>query len=94
MVRKRRCKLILVIIRRADIENPIISGFFNIGNNSQNQPQRIVVEISANLIIALLCKRLILMVRATIRKLRGSKINNAFPGTIRNLMYKPQKILV
>ena len=52
----------------------IPAGFLDIGNHGQDQPERIVVEISSDLVVALLGQRLILVIRAAVRQLRGGEI--------------------
>ena len=70
-----------------------IASFFDIRRHSQHQPQRIIVEAGANIVVAAFGQRLILMIRAACFKLRGSQIQNPFARPLRDEMHKTKQVL-
>ena len=93
MFKQRYFRTFLTVKWYRLIKNAIITGFFQIGGNRCNQPQRIIIKSASDIEIALLCQWLILMICASVRELCRCNINNSFPCAFRNQMYKSEKIL-
>src|SRR5690625_1459080 len=85
---------LVVIVRHLLIQDGKITGFFNVIGGGENQPQRVVIKVTANGIVTALGKRLVLVVRGAVFKLRGGDIQNTLFGTLRHLVYKADQVLV
>ena len=64
-----------------------------ISSRSRNQPQRIIVESASDIHITALGERLILVVSASVRKLRSCNIQDTLAGAFRDQMDKAKQIL-
>ena len=60
---------------------------------SRNQPQRIIIESASDIHITALGERLILVISASVRKLRGCNVQDTLPGTLRDQMDEAKQIL-
>ena len=67
---------------------------FNIGRDADDQPVRIVVEIAADVVVAALGERLVLVIGAAGRQLRRGEIEDAFARARRHHVHEAQQILV
>ena len=83
----------IVVVRNDLIQNGIITCLSCISADGSNEPQRIIVETGADSRIALLGKRLVLMISRAVLELCGSNVNDSLPCTFRNQVYKAEKIL-
>ena len=70
-----------------------ITGLSYVSTGTCNEPQRIIVEAAANIGVALLGQRLVLMVSAAVLELGGSDIDDTLSCTIRDQMYEAEQIL-
>ena len=84
----------LIVERYWLIQDGPVAGFFEISRHAQHQPQRIVVEVAADGIIAALGQRLVLVIGAAVFELRGGNIQNALAGALRDHVDKAQQILI
>ncbi len=62
MFQQRRCIVRIIVEGAQFIQNRIVACFSEIGTGTGNQPQRIIVEAGADIRIAFLGQRLILVV--------------------------------
>ncbi len=62
---KRRLAARLVIIGHRLIQNRPVAGLFEIGRHAEHQPERIIVEIAADVVVAALGEGLVLVVSPT-----------------------------
>ena len=69
MLQKRDLGAGLVVKRNRFIENGKIPGLLQVGNSSENQPERIIIEAASDVVVTALCQRLVLVVAATVREL-------------------------
>ena len=91
---QQRLGLGLVIIERhLLIQDAPVSGLPQVGGSAGDEPQRVVVEASADVAVSLFGQRLILMVSTAILKLGGRNVQNALPCTGGDDMHKAQQIL-
>ena len=69
-------------------------GFLEVSGDAEDQPVRIVVEIAADVIVAALGERLILVIRAAGLELRGRQVEDAFARARGNHVDEAEQILV
>ncbi len=91
---ERLCLGDIVIKRNGFFQNRDISGFSDIGACSGDEPERIVIEAAADIRIAFLGQRLILVISRTILKLGRGDIDDALSCPIRNQMHEAEQVLV
>ena len=75
------------------IQDGEVAGLLDVGRCTGDQPQRIVIEAAADVVVALLGQGLVLMVAAAIAELGGSDIQDALTGALRDLVHEAQQIL-
>ena len=89
---QQRLGLGLVIIERhLLIQDAPVSGLPQVGGSAGDEPQRVVVEASADVAVSLFGQRLILMVSTAILKLGGRNVQNALPCTEGMICTKPSR---
>ena len=71
-----------------------IAGFLDVGGDAQHQPERVVVEVAADVVVAALGQRLILVERAAVFQLRGGQIEHALAGARGNHLDEAEQVLV
>src|SRR5512145_3381435 len=71
-----------------------IAGFLDIAYSSQNEPHRIIVKSSTNIVVSTFCKRLVLVITPSVRKLSGSNVDNSFACAFGYLVHKSNKVLI
>src|ERR1017187_11008996 len=76
------------------LEDAPIPGLFQVRGDADDEPVRIVVEAAANVVVASLGQRLVLVVGSAGRQLRGCQVKDAFTGARWNHVDKAQQILV
>ena len=90
----QRSRVICIIIECTRfLKDRKISCLAQISSCSSNQPQRIIVESASDIHVASLGERLILVVSASVRKLRGCNIQDTLAGAFRDQMDKAEQIL-
>jgi hypothetical protein len=77
----RGCAFSIVVEINLLIENGEISGLFDVGGASGNQPQRVIVEAAADIRVAFLGKRLVLVVGTAVFKLGRCNVDDTFSCT-------------
>ena len=90
---ERRGIVRVTVKRNAFIQYRPVTCFAQVSVHARDQPQRVVVEPAADCKISLLRERLILMIGAAVRELRGGDIQNALPRPFRNDMHEAQQVL-
>ena len=70
-----------------------ITCFFNISTGSCDEPERIVIEATADIGITFFSQRLILVISTAVLELSGGDINDTLPCTIRDQMHESEQIL-
>ena len=76
MLHEGRCVLFVAVKCDAFVQNRPVARLAQVCVYTGNEPERVVVEAAADGKVAFLCERLVLMVRAAVRELRGGDIKN------------------
>ena len=76
------------------LEDRPIAGLLEVGAGGQDQPERIVVEVSSDRGVASLGQRLVLVVGAAVLLLDGGHVQDPLSGSLGDLMHATQQILV
>ena len=83
-----------IVERHHLIQNREVPGLLEIGKCTEKKPERVVIETSANTVVAPLCQWLILVIAAPVRELCGGNVEDAFTGSFRYLVNEADEILV
>ncbi len=83
-----------VLIDHRFVQDAPVAGLLQVGSHAQDQPQRVVVEIAADVVVAALGERLVLVIGAPRLQLRRRQVQNALAGALGDHVYKAQQILV
>ena len=94
MVEQRDFRTRLIVEGDRLGENRHVAGLLDIGDGSEDKPHRVIVETAADVVVAALCERLILVVTSAVGELGGSDVDDAFACPLGNLMDKPDEILI
>ena len=84
----------LIVVRHRFVQDAEVARLLDIGHRSENQPHGVVVKATADVIVAALRQRLVLVVTASVGELRGGNVDDTFAGTLRNLVHKAHEVLV
>ena len=76
MLHEGRCVLFVAVKCDAFVQNRPVACFAQVSIHARNEPERVVVEAAADGKVTFLRERLVLMVRAAVRELRGGDIKN------------------
>ena len=93
MIHQRSSYAHIVVKRNHLGQDGGITGLSYVSTGTCNEPQRIIVEAAANIGVALLGQRLVLMVSAAVLELGGSDIDDTLSCTIRDQMNETEQIL-
>ena len=80
----------LIVVGHRLVENAPVAGLLDIGGNADDQPVRIVVEVAANVVVAALGERLVLVIGATGRQLRRGQVEDALARARRHHVHEAQ----
>ena len=94
MLQERHLRTRLVVEWNRLVENGEVSGLLEICHRAENQPHRVVVEASSDVVVAPFAERLVLMVATAVRELRGSDVDDALACPFRYLVHETDKVLV
>jgi hypothetical protein len=84
----------LVVVGHRLVEDAPVAGLLEIGGDADDEPVRIVVEAAADVVVAALGERLVLVIGAAGRQLRGGQVEDALAGARRHHVHKAQQVLV
>ena len=93
VLHQRLCLGGIVIEINLLVENREISGLFDVGGTSGDQPERVIVEAASDIHVSFFCQWLILMVCASVFKLGSGDIEQTLSCAIRDQMNEAEKIL-
>ena len=93
MIHQRSSHTHIVVKRNHLGQDGGITGLSYVSAGTCNEPQRIIVETTADIGVAFLGQRLVLMVSTAVLELSGSNINDTLSCTIRDQMYETEQIL-
>ena len=94
VIQQGLCQCGIVLVVHLFIKYAVVACFLDVCGSGEYHPQRIVVEVGACGIVALLGKRLVLMIVAAVLKLGSCNIEYSLPCSFGYLMNEAQKILV
>ena len=94
MFHQRHLRTRLVIERHRLVKYAEIASLLDICNRSEDKPHRIVIESASDIVVTPLCKRLVLMVAASVRELCRCYVNDALARPFRDLMHESHKVLI
>src|SRR5512146_2510061 len=94
MLEERGRAVRVVIERNLLAEHAKVAGFLHVGGRSENEPERVVVEAASDVVVALLGERLVLVVRAPVRKLGGGEIQNSGASAFGKEVHDAEQVLV
>ena len=94
VVEHRLCLGLVIVVRHHFIEYAPVACFLDVCGNREYHPQRIVREVTADIGVALLGKRLILVIASAVRKLCGGNINDPLSCSVGYLVNEAEYILV
>ena len=94
MLHQRNLGTWLVVERHRLVQYSEISCLLYICHGSENEPHRIVIETAADVVVAALGQRLVLVVAAAVRELGGGYVYDTLASAFRNLMHKAHKVLI
>ena len=78
----------LIVEGHRGIKNRHISGFLYVSSCAENQPHRIIIESSSDIVVTTSGERLILMIASSVGKLSGGYVYYTFTRSLRNLMHE------
>ena len=73
------------------VEDRQVAGLLDVGRDREHQPRRVVVEPGADVVIAALGERLVLVVRAAVGELRGGDVEDPRPGPLGDHVDSPSR---
>ena len=77
MLHEGRHIVLIAVKRHAFLQNRPVACFAQVCVYTGNEPERVVVEAAADGKVAFLCERLVLVIGAAVRELRGGDVENA-----------------
>ncbi len=87
-------KLGFVLIRYLLVENRNVARLLDILRHREYHPQRVVVEVGAQLVIAHLGERLVLVVSAAVLEHGSREVDKALSRSFGDLVYEAEQVLV
>ena len=93
VLHQRSCFLGFVVKRHLLIEDLPVAGLLHVGRGRGDEPERVVIEVAANVIVPPLRERLVLVVGATILKLSSRNVEDSLASARSVLVHKSQEVL-
>ena len=94
VVEERRLAARPVVERNLLVEDREVARLLEVGDRAEDEPERVVVEAAADVVVAALRERLVLVVAAAVRELRRRDVEDAFAGAFGNLVDEADEVLV
>ena len=94
MFEQRNFSSRLVVERHLFVKDGEVARFLDISNSTKDKPTRIVVESTANIVVATFGEWLVLMITTAIGELRTGNVNDTLTGTFGYLMNESNQVLV
>ena len=85
---------VVVVVGHHLIEDRIVAGLFDVISGGEDQPQRVIVEVATDGVVAAFGERLVLVVGGAIFKLSRGDVDNTLTGALGRLVHKADEILV
>ena len=93
VLKERNFCRFVVVKRNHLIKNGEVSGLLDIGGGTCNEPERIVIETTSDIHVALFGERLILVIGTAVRELGGGDIDDTLSCALRDQMNETEQIL-
>ena len=93
VLHQRLCLGGIVVEINLLVENREISGLFEVGGTSGDQPERVIVEAASDIHVSFFRQWLVLMVCASVFKLGSGNIEQTLSCAVRNQMNEAEQIL-
>ena len=93
VLHQRLCLGGIVVEINLLVENREISGLFEVGGTSGDQPERVIVEAASDIHVSFLRQWLVLMVCASVFKLGSGNIEQTLSCAVRDQMNEAEQIL-
>ena len=93
MLHQRLGQLLVVVEGDHFVQNRHVAGLLHVGRHAEDQPQRVVVEAGADVVVAALGQRLVLVVGAAVRELGGGDVQDALAGAGGDQVHEAQQVL-
>ena len=94
VLEERRARVGIVVERHGLFEDRPIPGLAHVGGHARDEPERVVVEAAADVVVAALRERLVLVVGAAVGLLRGGDVEDALARALGHEVHEPQQVLV
>jgi hypothetical protein len=94
MLVERRLGARLVVVRDRLVEDRGVPRFLEVCGHAKDQPGRVVVEAAADVVVAALGQRLVLVISAAARQLGGGDVEDSLAGARGNHVDESEEILV
>jgi hypothetical protein len=91
---ERHFRARLVVVGHRLVEDAPVAGLFEIGRDADDEPVGIVVEAAADVVVAALGERLVLVIGAAGGQLRCGQVEDALAGARRNHVDEAEQVLV
>ena len=75
------------------VQYGLVARLLDVGGHAEDQPQRVVVEAGADVVVALLGQRLVLVVGGAVLHLGGGDVQNALAGQLGDDVHEAQQVL-
>jgi len=83
-----------VVVLNRFIQDAPVAGLFEVGAHADDQPVRIIVESTTDIVVAALGEGLVLVIGAACGQLRGGEIEDALAGARRNHVDEAEQVLI
>ena len=94
MLVQRRLGARRVVVRDLLIEDRPVAGLLEVRGHRQDQPGRVVVEVAADVVVAALGERLVLVIGAAGRQLRRGGVDDALARALGHHVHEAEQVLV
>ena len=84
----------LVVERHRLVEDGEVARLLEVSDGTEDEPHRVVVEAAADVVVAALGERLVLVVAPAVRELRGGDVDDALAGALGDLVDEADEVLV
>jgi len=84
----------LIVIRDHLVKNRPVAGLLEISAGAEDQPEGIVIEIAADVVVAAFGQRLVLMIGAPAGQLGGRQVQHPLAGALRHHVDEAEEVLI
>ena len=88
------CNGHIVVVGHHLVQNAPVAGLLDVCGNGENEPQRVVGEVAADVSVALFGEGLVLVIAAAVRELGGSDVDDTLSCPVGDLVNEAEHVLV